>query len=165
MPARPIVRFPDARLRMHCAPVTTFDDVLARLASDLVDTMRAAPGIGITAAHIGMPERVVIIELPSDTAPRIYVNPTIIDCSKAVAAHEEGSVSMPGIVETIERPATVTVRYQRVDGTAAEETADGLLAVCLQHEIDQLDGIFFLQRLSRLKRERAVRRLEKRTRS
>lgn len=161
MAIRPLVRYPDRRLGERCAPVATFDDELALFAADLLDTMRAAPGIGITSAHVGVLTRVVVIELPDDPAPRFYVNPEVVDSANETALHDEGSVSMPGIVAAVERPARVTVRYRTLDGTPAETKAEGLLAVCLQHEIDQLDGIFFLQRLSRLKRERAIKRWEK----
>ena len=160
MAVRPIVKFPDARLRMVAAPVTVFDDALAQLADDLLETMRAAPGIGITAPHIGVPSRLVVLELTAGNV-RIYVNPVIEWASDETARHDEGSVSMPGALEEIERPARVRVSYQDLSGASLTEEADGLLAVCHQHEIDQLDGIFWLQRLSRLKRERVVKRYER----
>ena len=160
MAIRPIVKFPDPRLRVVAAPVTVFDDALKRLADDLLDTLRAAPGIGITAPHIGVPSRVVVLELTAGNV-RIYVNPVIEWTSAETARHDEGSVSMPGAIEEIERPARVRVSYQDLTGTALTEEADGLLAVCHQHEIDQLDGIFWLQGLSRLKRERVVKRYER----
>jgi len=160
MAVRPIVKFPDARLRMVAAPVTVFDDALAQLADDLLETMRAAPGIGITAPHIGVPSRLVVLELTAGNV-RIYVNPVIEWASDETARHDEGSVSMPGALEEIERPARVRVSYQDLSGARLTEEADGLLAVCHQHEIDQLDGIFWLQRLSRLKRERVVKRYER----
>lgn len=160
MAARPIVMFPDPRLRDVAAPVVAFDQALHALAQDLLDTMRAAPGIGITAPHIGVPLRLVVIELP-DEEPRFYVNPLVEWASDERARHTEGSVSMPGISEEVERPAHVRVRFWTLDGEEKVEQAGGLLAVCLQHEIDQLDGIFWTARLSRLKRERAVRRYEK----
>lgn len=157
----PVLRYPDQRLRLPCEAVTAFDDRLRALADDLLETMRAAPGIGITAAHAGVLKRLIVIELPGDPAPRFYVNPVILAASTETERHAEGSVSMPGIVEEIERPARVTVSFRRLDGSEATEEADGLLAVCLQHEIDQLDGLFFLQRLSRLKRDRALKKWEK----
>lgn len=161
MAALEIIRFPDARLREPAAPVMAFDAALARLAADLIDTLRAAPGIGITAPHVGILRRVVVLELPGDAAPRTYVNPRIVEASPDRIRHAEGSVSMPGITEEVERHARVTVAYQDLDGVEQTEAAEGLRAVCHQHEIDQLDGIFWLQRLSRLKRERATRRFEK----
>ncbi|MDQ0512550.1 peptide deformylase [Ancylobacter amanitiformis] len=160
MTARPLILFPDPRLRQVAAPVTRFDAELSRLADDLVDTMRAAPGIGITAPHIGVALRLVALELP-DTRVRLYANPVLIWHSLEMARHAEGSVSMPGFTEEVERPARVRVHYQDLDGQVQQEEADGLLAVCHQHEIDQLDGIFWIQRLSRLKRERLVKRHQK----
>jgi peptide deformylase len=160
MTIRPIVTFPDPRLRKPAEAVTAFDDGLRALAEDLLDTMRAAPGIGITGPHIGVPWRVTVLELEPG-AVRTYVNLRILWQSDESRAHAEGSVSMPGAVETIQRPARVRVAYQTLDGTEETEEAEGLLAVCLQHEIDQLDGIFWLQRLSRLKREMVVKKWEK----
>ncbi|TKT75279.1 peptide deformylase [Aquamicrobium sp. LC103] len=161
MPVRAIVSYPDALLRTPCAGVTRFDRELRDLATDLLDTMRAAPGIGITAAHIGILKRLVVIELSADDGVRTYVNPRIAEASQEKTRHTEGSVSMPGATEEVERAARVRVRYQDLDGQEHVEEADSLLAICLQHEIDQLDGIFWLQRLSRLKRERVVKRYEK----
>jgi peptide deformylase len=157
MTIRPILRYPDPRLKQVAEPVTAFDDDLRVLALDLVDTMRAAPGLGITAPHIGVLLRVVALEL-SGGEPRIYVNPEIVTASAESAKHVEGSVSMPGVSEEVERPARVTMRYRDIDGLAQTEEADGLLAVCLQHEIDQIDGVFWTQRLSRVRRERALKR-------
>lgn len=161
MPALQIVRFPDPRLRAPAAPVTVFDAALAALAGDLLDTVRAAPGIGITAPHVGVALRLVVLDLPGWAAPRTYVNPQIVEASAELIRHDEGSVSMPGVSEQVERAARVRIAYRDLDGAAQEEAADGLLAVCHQHEIDQLDGIFWLWRLSRLKRERALRRYGK----
>jgi len=161
MAIRPIVIFPDPRLRQKAEAVTAFDDGLRALADDLLETMRAAPGIGITGPHIGAPWRVTVLEL-TPGAVRIYVNPRILWQSDETARHEEGSVSMPGVSEIVLRPARVRVVYQTLDGVEETEEADGLLAVCLQHEIDQLDGIFWLQRLSRLKREMVAKKWEKR---
>lgn len=161
MAVRPLVYYPDARLRQRAEPVTRFDADLVALADDLLATMRAAPGIGMTAPHIGVPLRLVVLELSSEDGVRFYVNPEIIEISTDTRPHPEGSVSMPGVLEEIERPARVTIRYQDLTGADHQQSADGLLAVCLLHEIDQLDGIFWLQRLSRLKRERVVKRYEK----
>lgn len=157
----PILRFPDPRLRHVAAPVDAFDAALAGLAQDLLDTMRAAPGIGITASHVGIPLRLTVIEIDAASGVGIYVNPEIISSAGDLLPHTEGSVSMPGITETVERPQTITVRYQTLNGDVVQEDATGLLAVCLQHEIDQMNGLFWIQRLSRLKRERAIKRYEK----
>ena len=139
----------------------SFDDTLRSLATDLLDTMRAAPGIGITAPHIGVPLRVVVLELTAQDGVRTYVNPRVTWSSPETVRHQEGSVSMPGVAAEVERPARVRVAWRDLDGVAHEEEADGLLAVCLQHEIDQLDGVFWIQRLSRIKRDQVVRRYEK----
>ncbi|GAB0113689.1 peptide deformylase [Acidisoma sp. C75] len=160
MALRPILIYPDPRLRVSADVVTVFDAGLRALADDLLDTMRAAPGIGITGPHIGVMQRVVVLELEPG-AVRVYVNPRIIWQSDEVASHPEGSISMPGAAETVQRPARVRVAYQDLDGAAAEEEAEGLLAICHCHEIDQLDGIFWLQRLSRLKREMVVKKWRK----
>ncbi|MEO3389292.1 peptide deformylase [Mesorhizobium sp. CAU 1741] len=161
MTVRAIVRFPDPALRTPCEPVAAFDASLRSLADDLLDTMRAAPGVGITGPHIGILQRVTVIELSRDDGARIYVNPVILSASADMHRYTEGSVSMPGVTEDIERPARIRFRYQTLEGEMREDDATGFLATCIQHEVDQLDGIFWLQRLSRLKRERAIRRWEK----
>jgi len=157
---RPILRFPDPLLRQPAGPVTAFDDALRNLAEDLFESMAAAPGIGMTAPHIGVLQRVVVLALPGDTK-RIYVNPEILWRSEETVRHEEGSVSMPGVGDTVERPARIRLRWQDLDGAPQSGEADGFLAICLQHEIDQLDGVFWLQRLSRLRRDRLVKKYEK----
>ncbi len=161
MPARPIIRFPDPLLRTACAPVAVFDDDLRSLAGDLLDTMRAAPGVGITGPHIGILKRVVVIELSREDGVRTYINPEILWSSQETMRHTEGSVSMPGATEEIVRPKSIRFRYQDVAGDRHEAEAHDFLAICIQHEIDQLDGIFWLQRLSKLKRDRLVRKWEK----
>jgi peptide deformylase len=158
---RPIVRFPDPRLRLKAEPILGFDDELRALAQDLTETMRAAPGIGITALHIGVLKRLVVIQLETDASPHVYVNPRIVWASPETIHHVEGSVSMPGVTDEIERQARVRVSYRDLDGTEHEEEAEGLMAVCHQHEIDQLDGIFWIDRLSRLKRDRLIKKFGK----
>ena len=157
----PIVPYPDQRLREIAETVIVFDEALRNLTSDMLDTMRAAPGIGITAPHIGIAKRVVVLELSAEQAVKIYINPEIIWVSDETIKHPEGSVSMPGVVEEVERHARIRIRYQDLDGVEHIEESDGLLAVCHQHEIDQLNGIFWIQRLSRLKRDRLIKRYEK----
>lgn len=161
MTVRPIVRYPDRRLAMPARPVTAFDDALRELAADLLETMRAAPGIGITAPHIGVPLRLVVLELDASGGPQTYVNPQLEWASPEMIMHREGSVSMPGANDEVQRHARVRISYQDLDGTMQSEESDGLRAVCHQHEIDQLDGMFWIQRLSRLKRDRLVKRFEK----
>lgn len=160
MTVRPIVSYPDKRLRAVADPVTLFDSALQELGTDLLDTMRAAPGIGITAPHIGIAMRLVVLEL-AEAGPKFYVNPQILWASEEKIHHQEGSVSMPGVVDEVERHARIKIRYQDLDGNEQTEESEGLLAVCHQHEIDQLDGIFWIQRLSRLRRDRLVKRYEK----
>jgi peptide deformylase len=152
--------FPDPRLRMVAEPVRMFDASLRALAADLLDTLRAAPGIGITAPHIGVTLRLVVLELTQGEV-RSYANPEVVWAAAELTQHPEGSIAMPGVTEVIARPARIELRYQDLDGEAHTEAAEGLLAVCHQHEVDQLDGIFWLQRLSRLKRDRAVKRYGK----
>ena len=164
MPLRTILRYPDPRLRDVASAVEDFDDRLRELAKDLLDTMRAAPGVGITAPHVGVALRLAVIELPDGPGPRFYVNPELVEISQETMRHDEGSVSMPGVIEEIERPSRIRLRYRDLDGAEHEETAEGFLAICLQHEVDQLDGIFWIARLSRLKRERVIKRYEKLTR-
>ena len=160
MPIRPILSFPDPRLRLPAAPVTRFDADLRELAGDLLDTMRAAPGIGITAPHVGVPSRLVVLDLTPGEV-RTYVNPVLDNVSRETIRHIEGSVSMPGVTDELERHAHVRVRYHDLDGAERIEEAEGLLAVCHQHEIDQLDGTFWIDRLSRLKRDRVIARYNK----
>jgi peptide deformylase len=161
MTIRPLLRYPDRRLAMPARPVAAFDDALRELAADLLETMRAAPGIGITAPHVGVPLRVVVLELDAKDGPQTYVNPEIAWASPEMILHREGSVSMPGVNDEVQRHARVRISYWDVDGNMQSEESDALRAVCHQHEIDQLDGIFWIQRLSRLKRERLVKRFEK----
>ena len=155
MPIRPILRYPDPRLAVTAQAVTAFNDTLRDLATDLLDTMRAAPGIGITAPHVGIALRVVVLELDPTDGARTYVNPEIVWTSSNMIMHREGSVSMPGISDEVERHARVRISYQDVGGKTHIEESEGLRAVCHQHEIDQLNGLFWIKRLSRLKRERA----------
>ena len=164
MTVRPIVRYPDRRLGTPARPVTMFDDALRELAADLLDTMRAAPGIGITAPHIGVPLRVVVLELDARIGAQTYANPQVEWASPEMILHKEGSVSMPGVNDEVQRHARVRISYQDIDGNTHSEESDGLRAVCHQHEIDQLDGMFWIQRLSRLKRERLVKKYEKMSR-
>jgi len=158
---RSIVTYPDPRLRDIAEPVTLFNAELRTLAADLLETMHDASGIGMAATHIGVKQRLAVIELTPDDGAKIYVNPQVVWASPELASYKEGSVSMQGVVEDIERPVRVRVTYQDLEGASHTEEVDGLLSVCLQHEIDQLDGIFWLQKLSRLKKDRVVKRFEK----
>lgn len=161
MTLRPIIRYPDPRLAIPARPVTEFDNGLRELERDLLETMHAAPGIGITAPHIGVFLRVVVLDLGTSDGARTYVNPEIAWASPEMIMHREGSVSMPGVNDEVQRHARVRISYQDVDGNMQMEESDGLRAVCHQHEIDQLNGLFWINRLSRLKRERLIKRFEK----
>ena len=164
MTIRPIVRYPDPRLARPAEPVTAFDAALRELAADLCETMHAAPGIGITAPHIGVLLRVVVLELDPAEGARTYVNPEIVWASPDTILHREGSVSMPGVNDEVSRHSRVRISYRDLDGHPQTEESEGLRAMCHQHEIDQLDGIFWIRRLSRLKRERLIKRFEKMSR-
>ena len=161
MPVRSIVRYPDPRLALPAQPVTVFDDALHDLARDLLETLHAAPGIGITAPHIGISLRVVVLDLDPVDGARTYINPEISWASPEMITHQEGSVSMPGVNDDIRRHARVRISYHDIDGNPQIEESEGLRAVCHQHEIDQLNGMFWIQRLSRLKRERLIKRFAK----
>ncbi|NMM46434.1 peptide deformylase [Rhodospirillaceae bacterium KN72] len=161
MTVRPILRYPDPGLRQPAQPVETFDASITDLIADLTDTLRSVSGIGITAPHIGVSLRVYILNMPGENRIRPYINPRITWMSETLNRHEEGSVSMPGVTDTLERSAEIRLSYQDATGQEWEETAEDFLAVCHQHEIDQLDGVFWIQRLSKLKRDRLVKRFSK----
>ena len=159
--ARPLVFYPDRRLWLKAQPVSEWDHDLQALARDVLDTMTAVAAVGLTASHVGDLRRLVVLRLEPRDEPRTYGNPEVIWTSSEWAVHTEGSVSMPGVTEQVERPAVVRVRYQDLSGAVCEEEAHGFRAACLQHEIDQLDGVFWIDRLSRLKRERLIKRFAK----
>lgn len=160
MTIRSIVPYPHPALSTPCETVTQFGPELEALSQDLLETMRAAPGVGITGAHIGISQRIFVLELTPGNV-RIYINAGILETSDETMRHMEGSVSMPGFTEEVERPSTVKVRFQDVAGGWHEEQATGFHAICIQHEIDQLNGMFWLKRLSKLKRDRLIRKWEK----
>lgn len=156
-----LLTYPDPRLRAVAEPCATFDAGLATLAADLVAAVEAAPAIGLAAPHIGVLRRMIAVR-PSDAATvQVYVNPVIEWASEKTMVNEEGSVSMPGVSADIERPSAVRVRYSDLQGISCFEEAEGFHAAVLQHEIDQLDGVFWIERLSRLKRERVIKRYQK----
>lgn len=156
-----ILRYPDPLLAKACAPVVVFDAELTAFAEALYAAMKRAPGIGITAGHVGKPIRLVILDLPELGGRRDFVNPEIIASSTETVSYEEGSVSMPGAIETITRPKSISLRYRDLKGSEHTIALRDFAAVCMQHEVDQLDGIFWIERLSRLKRDRLVRRWKK----
>ncbi|MEH3144939.1 MAG: peptide deformylase [Methylobacterium frigidaeris] len=165
MAVLPVILYPDPRLRERIAPAEVFGPDLRAVAGDVRDTLDHLGAIGLAGPHLGRAVRLTVIRLPEPGAPAgIYVNPEIVWASPETARHREGSVSLPGLDEEVERPARIRVRYRNLDGTAQEAEASGFLAACLQHEIDQLDGVFWLDRLSRLRRERLLKRRERRQR-
>ena len=161
MALRDILVIPDKRLRMKSEPVKAIDKEVRALIEDMFETMYAAPGIGLAAIQIGVPRRVVTMDLAKkdDPAePQVFINPEIVWWSDDKATYEEGCLSIPDYYEEVVRPARCRVRYLDETGEQRELEADGLLAVCVQHEIDHLDGKLFIDHLSRLKRELIVRK-------
>jgi peptide deformylase len=153
-----------AVLKQVSQPVAVVDDALRRLMDDMLETMYAAPGIGLAAIQIGEPRRVIVMDLAKKgeaPAPRYFVNPEIVWASEETGPWEEGCLSVPEIYEDVERPIKVRLRYLDYQGETVEEEADELYAVCIQHEMDHLNGVLFIDHLSRLKRERAVAKVRK----
>src|ERR1700744_1286081 len=164
MAIREILTVPDPRLKQVSKPVEGVDDALRALMDDMLETMYAAPGIGLAAIQGGEPVRVIVMDLAregDEPAPRYFVNPEVLWASEDTAPYEEGCLSVPEIYDEVERPARVKLRYQNYQGETIEEDADGLFAVCIQHEMDHLDGVLFIDHLSRLKREQAVKKVKK----
>lgn len=161
MPARALVLFPDPRLSARAVPEEAFGPDLRAVAEDVRETLLAVSALGLTAPHIGILRRVVVARMAPEDAPRVYVNPVVLWASPETATHDEGSVSMPGVRERITRPARIRLGYRDLAGDAHEEEAADFSAAILQHEIDQLDGLFWIDRLSRLKRDRLLKRFAK----
>ncbi len=164
MALREILIVPDPRLKQVSMTVDVVDDALRALMDDMLETMYAAPGIGLAAIQIGVPKRVIVMDIAAkeeEPAPRYFVNPEIVWASEETAPYEEGCLSIPEIYDEVERPARVKLRYLNYQGEAVEEDAEGLFAVCIQHEMDHLDGVLFIDHLSRLKREQAVKKVKK----
>lgn len=156
-----ILTLPDPRLKKVAAEVTVFDEQLSQLASDMLETMYAAPGIGLAATQVDHHIRLVVIDVSEDkNQPLVMVNPVIIE-KDGIQTHEEGCLSVPGIYAKVKRADQVTVRYQDLSGEIQGLSAEGLLAVCIQHELDHLKGVVFLDHLSALKRKLAMKKLEK----
>ena len=164
MPIRPIITAPDPRLRTKSKPVEKVNDTLRALMDDMLETMYDAPGIGLAAIQVGVPLRVIVMDLAAEgepPEPRYFVNPEILDPSDDTALYDEGCLSVPDAYETVERPERCRVRYLDYNGNRQELDAEGLLATCIQHEMDHLEGILFVDHLSRLKRDRILKRLRK----
>ena len=162
MAIRKILEFPDPRLRTRAAIVPAVDGRIQTLIDDMFETMYDANGIGLAASQIDVHEQVIVIDLSSDgSAPRVFVNPTVEVIDETLDGFEEGCLSVPGFSEAVERPKAVKVGALDRDGSPIDETVTGLLAVCLQHEMDHLQGKLFVDYLSHLKRQRIRQRLEK----
>jgi len=161
MALRQILHHPDPRLRLKAAPVTMFDHALRVLVDDLFETMYAAPGIGLAAVQVNVQRRVVVIDVsPAKNEPHCLVNPELITLDGA-AINEEGCLSVPGVYDYVERAERIVLRAADAEGTTREFAAEGLLAVCIQHEIDHLDGKLFVDYLSLLKQSRIRKKLSK----
>lgn len=159
-----ILHYPDPRLREKARPVETVDEDVRRLADDMLETMYEAPGIGLAATQVGVPRRVIVIDVTEDKSrPMVFINPEIL-AREGEEEMEEGCLSVPGIYERVRRAERVRVRALDREGDPFELEADGLLAVCIQHEVDHLDGRLFVDYLSELKRSRIRKRLEKQKR-
>jgi peptide deformylase len=165
MALRPILVAPDPRLKQKSAPVEgPVTDAHRALMDDMLETMYAAPGIGLAAIQIGEPVRIIVMDLAREgepKQPRYFVNPEILWASEETLPYEEGCLSVPEIYDEVERPARIRLRYLNYKGEQIEEDAEGLFAVCIQHEMDHLEGVLFIDHLSRLKRENALRKLKK----
>ena len=184
MAIREILEVPDPRLKTVSDPVERFDEGLKTLVADMFETMYAANGIGLAAIQVGVPQRVLVIDLqpedpdaepeechahgghkhthqPTLKEPRIFVNPQILDPADEHSVYQEGCLSVPEIYADVERPKACRVRWQDLDGNVHEEEMEGLMATCIQHEMDHLEGVLFIDHLSRLKRAMALKKLEK----
>ncbi len=164
MAIREILTAPDPRLREVSKPVAGVDDELRALMDDMLQTMYDAPGIGLAAIQIGVPKRVIVMDLAGkdeEPEPRYFVNPEILDPSEEMNVSEEGCLSVPEFYDEVERPARCRVKYLDYDGNEQILEAEGLLATCIQHEMDHLEGVLFIDHLSRLKRDRVLKKLRK----
>ena len=168
MAIRPILTLPDPLLRKKAKPVERVDDALRRLMDDLLATMYAAPGIGLAAPQIGISRRLIVMDPAKEEAPKaplIMVNPEILDRSEEIRIHEEGCLSIPDFTAEIERPAKTRVAYIDREGTSREAELEGIWSTLVQHEIDHLNGVLFIDYLSRLKRDMVVRKFTKQKRA
>ena len=164
MTARPILTAPDPRLQAISTDVEKVDAEIRKLVEDMAESMYAADGIGLAAVQIGVPKRVIVIDLDQKEGkknPRAFINPKILWASEEMAVFEEGCLSVPEIWDDVERPARIKAEYLDLDGKKVELEADGMLATCLQHEMDHLNGVLFIDHLSRLKRSMAIKKLTK----
>jgi peptide deformylase len=164
MSIKPLIILPDPILRTVSKPVERVDAPLQKLADDMLATMYDAPGIGLAAIQVGEPLRMLVIDLAKEDetpAPLVFINPQVLGSSDERSVYEEGCLSIPDYYAEVERPATVRVSYLDRDGKTKEIEADGLLATCLQHEIDHLDGVLFIDHISKLKRDMVIKKFKK----
>ncbi len=167
MAKREIIIAPDPRLKVISKPVEAVTDEVRALMDDMLETMYAAPGIGLAAVQLGVPSRVIVMDLARDgqaPEPLFFINPEILESSEELAHYNEGCLSLPDFYEPVERPAHVRVRFLDYDGEIREIKADEVLATCLQHEMDHLEGILFVDHLTKLKRSMILRKLTKQKR-
>jgi peptide deformylase len=164
MALRDIIIIPDKRLRSVSKPVAGIDGEIRTLVADMFDTMYKAPGIGLAAIQIAVPARVVVMDLSKreeNAQPQVFINPEITWRSEDTSRYEEGCLSIPDIHEDVERPARVKVKYLDLDGKPQEADAEGLFATCIQHEVDHLNGVLFIDHISKLKRDRIIKKFGK----
>jgi peptide deformylase len=164
MAKRPILILPDPRLRAVADPVVEIDEDIKKLARDMLDTMYDAPGIGLAAPQVGELKRIVVMDLSKEDEPNdpiVMINPEILKFSDATVTTEEGCLSIPELYYDVERPAEVTVRYTDLEGKTHDLDAKERLAICVQHELDHLDGVLYIDYLSRLKRDRVLKKFQK----
>ena len=164
MTVRDILILPDKRLRLVSKPVAKIDAATKKLVEEMFETMYDAPGIGLAAIQIGEPRRIVTMDLAKKDEPKepqVFINPEVMEESEEKNIHEEGCLSIPEYYEEVERPASVKVRYLDLDGKQHEIEAEGLLATCIQHEIDHLNGVLFIDHISKLKRDRVIKKFTK----
>jgi peptide deformylase len=164
MAIREILTAPDPRLRQRSAPVEVVDDAARALMDDMLETMYEADGIGLAAIQVNIPKRIIVMDLAGEgeePQPRYFVNPEILDPSDETGLYQEGCLSVPEFYEEVERPQRCRVRFLDYNGAEQTIDAEGLFAVCIQHEMDHLEGVLFIDRISRLKRDRIIRKLKK----
>ncbi len=164
MTIKPLIILPDPILRQVSKPIETIDGEVKKLADDMLETMYDAPGIGLAAIQIGVARRMLVLDVSKegeDKKPLVFINPEIVASSDARSVYEEGCLSIPDYYAEVERPAGITVRHLDREGKEQVTEADGLLATCLQHEIDHLNGVLFIDHISKLKREMVIRKFTK----
>jgi len=168
MASREIIILPDKQLRLVSKPIEKVTPEIRKLAEDMFETMYDAPGIGLAAIQVAQPLRLITMDLakpdengPAERKPRVFINPEILSKSEELSVYEEGCLSIPEYYEEVERPARVRVRFTDLDGNVHEEDAEGLYATCIQHEIDHLNGVLFIDYLSKLKRDRVQKKFSK----